>query len=302
MELRHLRYFVAVAEQLSFTKAAARLRIAQPSLTRQIRDLEEEIGVELFLRARNRITLTEPGRRFLEDSKNLLAVAASNVAAVRKIKRSRECELRIGYVSSMHFGLLRESIAAFRKQHANVQLSLFDMSCSQQWEALQEKKIDVGFIGPRPRRLAPQLCVECATYDTMVVAHSSVHSFSNADTLKLKDLASQFLIGMSDSCQPGAREWLMATCAEAGFEARIILEAEEELSAMKSVAAGIGVALLPAQLMDARINGVTFSPLTPPLCRESTLAWRSENCPIHLQSYVRIVKEHLSLSPLSGHD
>src|SRR5271163_1762298 len=117
MELRHLRYFVAVAEALSFTKAAEKLRLAQPSLTRQVRNLEDEIGVQLLDRSNNRVALTEEGRLFLSDSKKLLAMCAESVAAVQRVKRGENQDLKIGYVANIHYGLLPATLGAFRKVH-----------------------------------------------------------------------------------------------------------------------------------------------------------------------------------------
>src|SRR6187397_2651578 len=115
MELRHLRYFVAVAEALSFTKAAQKLRLAQPSLTRQVRNLEDEIGVRLLVRSNNRVALTEEGRRFLFDSKNLLAMCAESVVAVQRMSHGENSKLNIGYVANIHYGLLPTTLGAFRK-------------------------------------------------------------------------------------------------------------------------------------------------------------------------------------------
>src|SRR5271170_5475814 len=115
MELRHLRYFVAVAEDLSFTKAAEKLRLAQPSLTRQVRNLEDEIGVRLLDRSNNHITLTEEGLQFLSDSKELLEMAAESVASVQRMKRGESSNLNIGYVANIHYGLLPATLGAFRK-------------------------------------------------------------------------------------------------------------------------------------------------------------------------------------------
>src|SRR5215217_4028973 len=105
MELRHLRYFVAVAEELSFTKAAQKLCLAQPSLTRQVRNLEDEIGVRLLDRGNNRVSLTEEGRVFLFESKKLLAMCAESVLAVQRMNRGESSQLNIGYVANIHYGL-----------------------------------------------------------------------------------------------------------------------------------------------------------------------------------------------------
>jgi DNA-binding transcriptional LysR family regulator len=147
MEFRHLRYFVAVAEELSFTKAARKLRLAQPSLTRQVQNLEDEIGVRLLERAKNRVVLTEEGRRFLFDSKKLLAMCAESVIAVQRMNLGESSQLNIGYMANIHYGMLPATFGAFRKLYPRVGLNLFDMTSAKQFEALEGRKIDLGFVG-----------------------------------------------------------------------------------------------------------------------------------------------------------
>ena len=147
MELRHLRYFVAVAEALSFTKAAQKLRLAQPSLTRQVRNLETELGIALLERANNRVTLTEEGRLFLFDSKRVLVMCADSVANVQRLSRKESAHLNIGYVANLHYALLPSTLGAFRKLYPMVALNLFDLTRYEQFHALDSFKIDRGFIG-----------------------------------------------------------------------------------------------------------------------------------------------------------
>lgn len=170
MELRHLRYFVAVADALSFTRAAEKLRLAQPSLTRQVRNLEDEIGVRLLDRANNRIALTKEGRVFLSDAKKLLAMCAEAVASVQRMKRGESSQLNIGYVANIHYGLLPATLGAFRKLYPLVALNLFDMTSSEQFQALDDHKIDLGFVGLRPALSGHDFLSECVAYDTMLVA------------------------------------------------------------------------------------------------------------------------------------
>ena len=178
MELRHLRYFVAVAEELSFTKAAQKLRLAQPSLTRQVRNLEDEIGVRLLDRASNRVALTDEGRVFLFDSKKLLALCAESVAAVQRMNRGESSHLNIGYVANIHYGLLPATLGAFRKLCPNVALNLFDMTSAEQFHALDSHKIDLGFIGLRPAPSGHDLDSECVAHDTILVALPARHSLA----------------------------------------------------------------------------------------------------------------------------
>src|SRR5438067_5763857 len=157
MELRHLRYFVAVAENLNFTKAAEKLHLAQPSLTRQIRNLEEEIGVRLLNRARSQVTLTEEGRSFLADARRILALATESILAVQRLSRGETGQLNIAYLSNSDFELLPETLAAFRQTFTHIALNLFDMAPAEQLRALEARKIDLGFVGLPPPAGAGQL-------------------------------------------------------------------------------------------------------------------------------------------------
>ena len=291
MELRHLRYFVAVAEALSFTKAAEKLRLAQPSLTRQVRNLEDEIGVKLFDRSKRRVTLTEAGRLFLFDSKRVLAICAESVAAVQQVNHGESSDLNIGYVANIHYGLLPATLGAFRKLRPGVALNLFDMTSAEQFLALDSRKIDLGFVGLPPALSGHALLSECVARDTMLVAIPVGHPLAKNPKLKLADLAPQFFIGRSTKTYPGAREWLTETCQEAGFTPRILQEADSEPILMQFVADGLGVALLPEQTTGLPHEGVVFRPLVPPLLRESSIAWRADNPSKPLKDYIQIVKE-----------
>jgi DNA-binding transcriptional LysR family regulator len=133
MELRHLRYFVAVAEDLNFTKAAARLHLAQPSLTRQIHNLEEEIGVSLLNRSKSQVALTEEGRSFLADARRILALATESILAVQRLSRGETGQLNIAYLSNFDFELLPETLSAFRRTFPHIALNLFDMTPAEQF-------------------------------------------------------------------------------------------------------------------------------------------------------------------------
>src|SRR5258708_25888159 len=146
MELRHLRYFVAVAEALNFTRAAEKLRLAQPSLTRQIHNLEEEIGVQLLNRSKSHVALTVEGRSFLVDARRLLALATESVAAVQRLSRGETGQLNIAYGSNFNFDLLPRTLVAFRESFPHIALNLFDLAPAEQFPALEVGKIDLGFI------------------------------------------------------------------------------------------------------------------------------------------------------------
>src|SRR5206468_2440536 len=138
-----LRYFVAVAEDLNFTKAAAKLHLSQPSLTRQIHNLEEEIKVRLLNRSKSHVALTEEGRSFLLDARRILALATESILAVQRLSRGESGQLNIAYLSNFDFEMLPETLKAFRENFPHVALNLFDMPPAEQLRALEARRIDL---------------------------------------------------------------------------------------------------------------------------------------------------------------
>ena len=293
MELRHLRYFVAVAEELSFTRAAEKLRLAQPSLTRQIRDLEEEIGVRLFDRSGKRVCLTEEGKSFLTDTKRLLADCAENVEAVQRLSRGKTEQLNIGYVANIYHDLLPATLGAFRKACPNTALNLFDMTPAEQYQALDERNIDLGFVGLPPSSIEGyrDLPWVCFAQNRIMAVIPREDSLATRSAIGLKELESKFFVGMSEKTYPGARTWLVEACRQADFTPRILQEADREPAVIKFVAARLGVALLPHQVQMLPHEGVVFRALEPALITESCAVWRPDNRSNCLEHYVRIVKE-----------
>ncbi|HZR78809.1 MAG TPA: LysR substrate-binding domain-containing protein [Chthoniobacterales bacterium] len=291
MELRHLRYFVAVAEALSFTKAAAKLHTAQPSLSRQIKDLEEEVGVRLLHRTKQRVALTEEGRSFLIDAKRVLSLAAETVESVRRLHSGETRALNVGYVSNLFYDLLPKTLASLHQSFPTVSVNLFDLSCGEQFRALEDGKLDLGFVGlhePIARRGLEFRTI--ASYKT-VVALPENNPSAGKTMIELKSLAPMFFIGMSESSYPGYRDWLIKTCQRADFTPKILQDVDLERTMIQAVAAGLGVALVPEQLKKLAHEKVVFRPLTPTVATEGCVAWRSENPSTALQPYVRIVEQ-----------
>jgi DNA-binding transcriptional LysR family regulator len=293
MELRHLRYFVAVAEELSFTRAAARLHLAQPSLTRQIKDLEAEIGVRLVDRSGKRICLTEEGKSFLADTKRLLADSAENVEAVQRMSRGKTEQLNIGYAANIYHDLLPATLGAFRQACPNAALNLFDMTPAEQYQALDELRIDLGFVGLRAGSIERyrDLPWACFAQDRMMAVIPKKDPLARRPTISLKELESKFFVGLSEKTYPGARAWLVEACRQADFNPRILQEADREPAVIKFVAARLGVALLPQQVQMLPHEGVVFRSIKPRLIAESCVVWRPDNRSNCLEHYVRIVKQ-----------
>ncbi len=291
MELRHLRYFVAVAEALSFTKAAEKLHTAQPSLTRQIKDLEEELGVRLLNRTKQKVSLTDEGRSFFGDAKRLLALAAETIESVRRLHSGEVRALNVGYVSNLFYDLLPKTLASFHQSFPAISVNLFDMSCGEQFQALENGKLDLGFVGlhePIARRGLEFRTI--ASYKT-VVALPEDNPLAGQTTIELNALAPMFFIGMLEASYPGYRDWLTKTCHHAGFIPKVLQDVHLERTMIHAVAAGLGVALVPEQIKKLDHEKVVFRSLTPTVGTEGCVAWRNDNPPAALHAFVQIVEE-----------
>jgi DNA-binding transcriptional LysR family regulator len=291
MELRHMRYFVAVAEALSFTKAAENLHLAQPSLTRQIKDLEAEIEVRLIDRSGKRISLTQEGEAFLQDVRRLLAECAQSVQAVQRLSRGESGQLNIGYVANIYHDLLPATLGAFRKAYPRTALNLFDMTPAEQYRSLEERQIDLGFVCFRPGSTGNGLQWSCVGHDNMMVAMATGNPLAKKAKIDLKDLEPMFFVGMSDKTYPGSNKWLVGVCREAGFTPRILQDADREPAVISFVAAGLGVALLPEQIKRLPHEGMIFRPLRRRSTAESWAVWRDNNASGCLKQYIQIVRE-----------
>jgi DNA-binding transcriptional LysR family regulator len=294
MELRHLRYFVAVAEELNFTRAAAKLRLAQPSLTRQIHNLEEELGVRLLDRTRNQVSLTEEGRSFLVDARRLVALSLESVKAVQRFSRGESGQLNLGYLFKFNFDLLPATLATFYQACPEIAVNLFDMSPAEQLRALEARKIDLGFVGLRPpaaTRNAAALAWECVARHDVVVVLPARHPLAKKGRIKITDLKSEFFVAMSEETHPGSRDGLSGLCQEAGFTPRILQDVDLESGLMTFVAEGLGVTLAREQIRNLPHRGVVFRRLASAVKADYWIAWHREHRSQALCQYIEIVKK-----------
>lgn len=259
MELRHLRYFVAVADERNYTRAAERLHMAQPPLSRQIHQLEEELGVALFEAGARPLRLTEAGEFFNVHARSVLAAAAdlkSMTQRVGKIKRT----LAIGFVASTLYDLLPELVRRFRTQYEDVEISFHEMTTMAQLQALKEGRIDVGFgrikgEDPAIRRIL--LCEE-----RLVVAMATGHALANASTpLRLAELQNQTLIVYPKTPRPSFADQVLAVFSEHGLQAGKVLEVGELQIAIGLAAAGQGIVLVPDGLMSMQRSDIVYRPI-----------------------------------------
>jgi len=283
VELRHLRYFVAVAEELHFGRAADLLGISQPPLSQQIQALEQELGVRLFERSNRHVALTDAGRLFLEETRQTLAQVSKSVDVVRRAEQGEIGELQIGFTASAPFvSIIPRAVFAFRQAFPAVHLDLQEMTSSQVCQALMDKKLQIGMI--RPLELPAELdAVELLSEPLVALLHAGHPLAGEQDGgLALAELADQPFVFFPRSYGTGLYGQLFSLARQAGFTPRITQEAHEALTIIGLVAAGLGVSVLPASFRRIRIDGVVFRTLTD--ADATTAVWlvkrRQERSPL----------------------
>jgi DNA-binding transcriptional LysR family regulator len=265
MELRHLRYFVAVAEELSFTRAARRVHIGQPPLSHQIQALEEEIGARLLDRSRHHVRLTEAGTLFLEDARRILALSAGAADTARRAERGELGRLRIGFIQSMAFtSIFPNVINCFRKQFPHVTLQLQEMSTMRQIEALNDRSLDVGFMRPMDSRVSAGLHLTTMREYGLAAVFPLHHRMARRKRISIKDLEGEDFIMFPFDEGTTLAPQLRSLCREAGFEPRIVMEARQVPTIIGLIAAGCGVTILPELFKSIRPKDVCFRRLDDP--------------------------------------
>lgn len=261
MELRHLRYLVAVAEHGSFSAAARRLHIAQSAISEQLANLEQEIGVPLFTRTSRKATLTKPGELFLEEARRILSNVQYAVEIAQQAHQGKIGALKIGFFAGATGVSFPRLIRQFRKKHPDVQLSLIEMTSGQQWRALVKGQIDVGFT----RRIEPEfrseLLCESMQQDPIVAVLPKNHPAAASGAVDLCNLANESFVLSSRDTSPALFDKVIELCSEAGFSPRIASISTVWSSVVLMVQAGEGVALLPMNQQQFRTRDLTFSPL-----------------------------------------
>jgi DNA-binding transcriptional LysR family regulator len=289
MELRHLRYFVTVAEELHFGRAAERLFIAQPPLSQQIQQLERELGVSLFARTSRRVQLTPAGEAFLTEARQILASVALAALAAKRAARGETGWLGIGFAASATYDLLPAVLHDFRALYPEVALSLQELNAAEQAHALEEKTIHVGFA--RPYAAHSGAVVGAVLREAFLAALPETHEIVGQTSLTLSALADQPFISFPELPKPSYAEAVRLACEVAGFTPRVVQEVREMQTALSLVAAGFGVALLPASVQHLHRDGVVYRPLREPAPRtELAVVSRLGDPSPTLQNFLAVVQ------------
>lgn len=259
MELRHLRYFDAVATELSFSRAAEKLHIAQPPLSRQIRQLEDELGAELFDRSARPLALTPAGRYFHTQVVQSLNRIQEAARATRRIAEGHQGWFGIGFVPSTLYGFLPEVIRRFREAHPRVEVGLSELTTVRQHEALKAGRIDVGFGRLELGDVA--IASEVVARDALVAALPARHRLLASKRVALSRLAEEPLLLYPAQTRPSYADQMLAHFETRGLRPRIVQEANEMQTAIGLVAAGIGVTLVPAPVQALQRQDVAYRPL-----------------------------------------
>lgn len=262
MDFRHLKYFVAVADEQNFTRAAERLHISQPPLSRQIQDLEEELGTPLFERGSRPLKLTDAGRFFYGHATRLLEQAAQ---AVRSTKRIAQLERRlvIGFVASTMYGALPLLVRKFRAACPQTELALVEMSTVEQIEALKNGRIDVGF--GRVRLDDPSIKREILREERLVVAIPAEHGLADSTgPLTLAEVAPYPLLVYPRNPRPSYADQVLSLFRDLALEPASVHETQEMQTALGLVASGMGLCIVPASVHRLRPDEVVYRPLAEP--------------------------------------
>jgi DNA-binding transcriptional LysR family regulator len=289
MELRHLRYFVAVAEELNVRRAAKRLHVSQPPLSRQIHDLEDELGTKLFDRSKQKLVLTAAGECFLREARQILSHVQRAAQLAQATSRGEAGQLSIAILPPIGGLFLPPAIRAFRKRFPVVDLTILDLLPQEQIAALMDRRIDIGFVPLPVVELNPAIEFEPVREVELMVALPPDHRLAKQHRLTLRKLAHEPFVMLRRSSAVLLHGWVSSLCREAGFEPQIKL-ADGPTSILELVSSGFGVALLPGIFMRFP-SEVVFRPLlaTTPKFHLS-LAWRRDNESPLLKTFVEILR------------
>ncbi|WP_156917662.1 LysR family transcriptional regulator [Salinarimonas rosea] len=287
IEVRHLRYFRAVAEDLHFGRAAERLRIAQPALSRQIQNLERELGVVLLARTQRSVALTPAGALFLERTQRILDELIKCVADARRVQAGEYGHLTVGFIHSSTYGLLPAILERFRHLYPEVELELHEMTVADQIGALPRRQIDVGLL--RPPVGDPEIKVQTILEERFLLAVPSKHALAAERVISLQRLARESFILFSRQQSPLFHSRILSMCERVGFVPHVVQHATQIHTIVGLVGAGMGIALVPETASNLRISSVNFLEIAEsPQPVEIALAWRMDKETPALRSFRQV--------------
>jgi DNA-binding transcriptional LysR family regulator len=262
MDFRHLRYFRVLAEELNFGRAAEALHITQPPLSRQIQQLEQEIGVPLFKRTPKGVELTEAGRQFREEAARVLAMAERAAQRARMAAEGRLGRLDVGVIGSAILNIIPRMVLSFRSLYPEVTVDLHYINKVEQIQALREGRLTVAFH--RLSQPTPGISIETVIREPCVVAVHRSHALSKQREITLEDLADQPMILFPSRPRPSVADQIMAMFHAAGIRPKVVQEVGDTITAAAFVSSGFGLCVMPESASSLTLPQVVFRPLTQP--------------------------------------
>ncbi|CCJ09077.1 Transcriptional regulator, LysR family [Methylocystis sp. SC2] len=290
IELRLMRSFVAVAEELHFGRAAVRLGISQPPLSKHVQQLEDALGVTLLNRTHRNVTLTAAGRVFLDEARRTLAQSFLAIDLARRADRGTSGQLAFGFIDASIYSVVPAVVRRFHQLYPSVHLSLREMLIPDQVTGLAERRIDAGLI--HPPMVRTDIAIEPIFTEPLAVALPKNHPLAERPALKVADLADEPFVQFPRFINPTLYDDILALCRGAGFSPMIVQEATPKQTIIGLVEAGLGVSLLPASLRFLARIGVVYAPLEDSsLAIETSLIWRSGDDAPALKRFIEVVRE-----------
>ncbi len=290
MELRHLRYFVTVAEELHFGRAATRLAIVQPSLSQQIRQLEDELGFPLLYRTKRYVELTDAGKVFLAEARQVLAQVREAKRTAQRAYRGEVGRLVVGYISSSTYDLLPLMLRVYRERFPAVEVALRELTTQEQLRALEEEYIQVRLL--RLPISAPLVHVEVVRREPIVCVLPEEHPLAMRERIAVSLLAQEPFVLQASQRGAGYSAQLLQLCLSSGFSPNVIQEVTEMHTIVSLVAAGMGVSLVPLSARNIRSQGVVYRELEgTATLTEMAVAWRHDTHSALVQNFLSVARE-----------
>lgn len=297
MEFRHLRYFLVLAEELHFGRAARRLSMSQPPLSLNIQQLEAAVGARLFTRNSKQVTLTAAGLAFVPAARALLEQAAQAASHARDVGQGMAGSLSIGFTGTMLYSGLPAIMEDFQARHPLLRLMLKELSSSEQLIELAHDRLDIGFV--HTTRVPPELSQILVASQAFVVCLPAAHPLAHSAQLPLKALQGEPFAVVSRAVSPDYHERILAICTEAGFYPQIRYELRHWLSVVSLVSQGMGVALVPAALSQSAMAGAAFVPLDAATTPYDThCLWKTSRDNTALATFLQAVRSAIDAQHL----
>lgn len=291
MDLRHLRYFIAVAEELHFGKAAKRLNISQPPLSQQIKQLERHLDITLFHRTNRKVELTEAGQTLYKSATKLIDDFKLAFEYTQNVAKGLVGELTLGFSGSVELRILPEIIKACRKYCPGITLQLIQLTTAEQIKALEDRSIDLGLLVPPVSRQL--ISVEKIRSEDFLICLPENHHLAKMNKINIVDLKSENFIMTPKKSGIGYYDSINSIFEEAGFVPTVTQTANEQLTMVSLVAAGLGVVIVPNSTQSIKMDGIVYRELIKSSKKTTSIAWNKENDRPVIHEFLKLIREQI---------